>query len=102
MDAVLSIGGGSALHTAKLLVYLAKTPGRLDDIYGVYLAAGKRLPLLRVPTTASTGYEVTPIVIVATPNAEKKVVFSRPHQAVGDHLSRTDAQHAAVPHCRRH
>jgi len=32
---VASIGGGSALDTAKLVAYLAKTPDRLDDIYGV-------------------------------------------------------------------
>jgi len=37
---VASIGGGSALDTAKLVAYLAKTPDRLDDIYGVGLAKG--------------------------------------------------------------
>ncbi|WP_272492088.1 MULTISPECIES: iron-containing alcohol dehydrogenase [Rhizobium] len=55
IDAVLSIGGGSAPRTAELLVYLAKSPGRLDDIYGIYLATGEPLPLLRVPATAATG-----------------------------------------------
>lgn len=38
IELVLSIGGGSALDTAKLVAYLAKTPDRLDDIYGVGLA----------------------------------------------------------------
>ncbi|MBY5579030.1 iron-containing alcohol dehydrogenase [Rhizobium leguminosarum] len=75
-DAVLSIGGGSALDTAKLVAYLAKTPDKLDDIYGVDLATGDRLPLLLVPTTAGTGSEVTPISIVKTPNNEKKAVVS--------------------------
>ncbi|WP_312887646.1 iron-containing alcohol dehydrogenase [Rhizobium laguerreae] len=37
IEAVLSIGGGSAPHTAKLVVYLSKSPGWLDDIYGIYL-----------------------------------------------------------------
>lgn len=76
VDVVLSIGGGSALDTAKLVAYLAKTPDRLDDIYGVGLAKGERLPLLLVPTTAGTGSEVTPIAIVTTPTTEKKGVVS--------------------------
>jgi alcohol dehydrogenase class IV len=76
IELVLSIGGGSALDTAKLVAYLARTPDRLDDIYGVGLAKGKRLPLLLVPTTAGTGSEVTPIAIVTTPTTEKKGVVS--------------------------
>ncbi|MBR0691536.1 iron-containing alcohol dehydrogenase [Bradyrhizobium manausense] len=76
IELVLSIGGGSALDTAKLVAYLAKTPDRLEDIYGVGLAKGKRLPLLLVPTTAGTGSEVTPIAIVTTPTTEKKGVVS--------------------------
>jgi alcohol dehydrogenase class IV len=76
VDVVVSIGGGSALDTAKLVAYLARTPDRLDDIYGVGLARGERLPLLLVPTTAGTGSEVTPIAIVTTPTTEKKGVVS--------------------------
>ena len=76
IDLVLSIGGGSALDTAKLVAYLAESGDRLDDIYGVGLAKGERLPLLLVPTTAGTGSEVTPIAIVTTPTTEKKGVVS--------------------------
>lgn len=76
VEVVVSIGGGSALDTAKLVAYLANTPERLDDIYGVGLAKGARLPLLLAPTTAGTGSEVTPIAIVTTPTSEKKGVVS--------------------------
>src|SRR4051794_1452145 len=69
---VASIGGGSALDTAKLVAYLAKTPDRLDDIYGVGLAKGERLPLLLVPTTAGTGPEVSPVAVCSPPAARKK------------------------------
>src|SRR4051794_18772167 len=72
IELVASIGGGSALDTAKLVAYLAKTADRLDDIYGVGLAKGERLPLLLAPTTAGTGSEVTPIAIGTTPTTEKK------------------------------
>jgi alcohol dehydrogenase class IV len=76
VEAVVSIGGGSALDTAKLVAYLARSDERLDDIYGVGLAKGPRLPLLLAPTTAGTGSEVTPIAIVTTPTTEKKGVVS--------------------------
>ncbi|MGU3659745.1 MULTISPECIES: iron-containing alcohol dehydrogenase [unclassified Methylobacterium] len=75
-DLVLSIGGGSALDTAKLVAYLAKSEEPLDAIYGVGLATGDRLPLILVPTTAGTGSEVTPISIVTTPTTEKKGVVA--------------------------
>ena len=55
---------------------LARSDNRLDDIYGVGLAEGQRLPLLLAPTTAGTGSEVTPIAIVTTPTTEKKGVVS--------------------------
>ena len=45
IELVLSIGGGSALDTAKLVSYLAASNDRLEDIYGVGLAKGQRLPL---------------------------------------------------------
>lgn len=80
IDLVLSIGGGSALDTAKLVAYLARTPDKLDDIYGVGLARGERLPLLLVPTTAGTGSEVTPIAINVAPH-----VFESLHEAA-DHV----------------
>lgn len=75
-DLVLSIGGGSALDTAKLVAYLAESDEPLDAIYGVGLAKGDRLPLILVPTTAGTGSEVTPISIVTTPTSEKKGVVA--------------------------
>jgi alcohol dehydrogenase class IV len=75
-ELVLSIGGGSALDTAKLVAYLALNDETLDDIYGVGLAKGRRLPLVLVPTTAGTGSEVTPIAIVTTPTTEKKGVVA--------------------------
>jgi alcohol dehydrogenase class IV len=76
VDAVVSVGGGSALDTAKLVAYLARSEEKLDDIYGVGLAKRPRLPLILVPTTAGTGSEVTPIAIVTTPSKEKKGVVS--------------------------
>jgi alcohol dehydrogenase class IV len=75
-EAVLGLGGGSSLDTAKLVALLAATEQPLAAIYGIGLARGPRLPLVQVPTTAGTGSEVTPIAIVTTPSHEKKGVVS--------------------------
>ncbi|MCY1254135.1 Long-chain-alcohol dehydrogenase 1 [compost metagenome] len=75
-DVIIGFGGGSSMDTAKLVALLARTPQQLNDIYGVGLADGPRLPLIQIPTTAGTGSEVTPISIVTTPSSEKKGVVS--------------------------
>lgn len=99
VDAVIGIGGGSSLDTAKLVAYLLKSPGKLDDIYGVDVARGKRLPLALVPTTAGTGSEVTPIAIVTTDSGEKKGIVSRqllPDIAILDPLTTLSVPPAAT------
>ncbi|WP_454723721.1 MULTISPECIES: iron-containing alcohol dehydrogenase [Cupriavidus] len=88
-DMVIGFGGGSSMDTAKLVALLARTPQPLGAIYGIGLAAGPRLPLIQVPTTAGTGSEVTPISIVTTPTSEKKGVVTPlllPDAAVLDSL----------------
>ncbi len=86
---VIGLGGGSSMDTAKLVALLASVAQPLEQIYGIGLAKGPRLPLIQVPTTAGTGSEVTPISIVTTPSFEKKGVVSPllyPDAAVLDSL----------------
>jgi alcohol dehydrogenase class IV len=64
------------MDVAKLAALLARGNVALDDIYGVGVARGTRLPLILVPTTAGTGSEVTPISIVTTGEGSKKGVVS--------------------------
>jgi alcohol dehydrogenase class IV len=66
------------MDVAKLAAYLIGSGDALDDIYGVGLATGTRLPLALVPTTAGTGSEATPISIVTVGDTEKKGVVSAP------------------------
>lgn len=75
-QAVIGLGGGSSLDIAKLVALLCGCEQRLEDIYGIGLAKGPRLPLIQVPTTAGTGSEVTAVAIVTTPSHEKKGVVS--------------------------
>lgn len=76
VDGVASVGGGSSLDTAKLIAVLLNIDQRIEEIYGVGLVKGERLPLVLAPTTAGTGSEVTPIAIVTTGASEKKGVVS--------------------------
>lgn len=73
---VIGFGGGSSMDVAKLAALLLATDQKLEEIYGVGLATGGRLPLVQVPTTAGTGSEVTPISIVTTGSHEKKGVVA--------------------------
>ena len=75
-QAVIGLGGGSSLDTAKLVALLCGREQALESIYGINLAQGPRLPLIQVPTTAGTGSEVTAVAIVTTPSHEKKGVVS--------------------------
>ncbi|MGH1543843.1 MAG: iron-containing alcohol dehydrogenase [Arenicella sp.] len=76
VDAVVAVGGGSPMDTAKLIAVLANTEQPLEEMYGVGMVKGDRLPLILAPTTAGTGSEVTPISIVTTGQAQKKGVVS--------------------------
>ncbi|WP_193140248.1 iron-containing alcohol dehydrogenase [Meridianimarinicoccus sp. MJW13] len=73
---VIGFGGGSSMDVAKVVALLARSDQPLEEIYGVGMAHGRRLPLVLVPTTAGTGSEVTPISILTTGTQEKKGVVS--------------------------
>jgi alcohol dehydrogenase class IV len=77
VDGVVSVGGGSSMDTAKLIAVLCgQTDQSIDQMYGVGMVKGTRLPMVLSPTTAGTGSEVTPISIVTTGTNEKKGVVS--------------------------
>ncbi|QIK96132.1 iron-containing alcohol dehydrogenase [Sphingomonas sp. HDW15A] len=73
---VVGFGGGSPMDVAKLASYLLGSGDDLDDIWGVGLATGGRLPLALVPTTAGTGSEATPVAVITCEGGEKRGVNS--------------------------
>jgi alcohol dehydrogenase len=75
-DGVIGFGGGSSMDTAKLIALMANTGAKLDEIYGVGVAKGQRLPLILIPTTAGTGSEVTAVAIVTTGETTKAGVVA--------------------------
>jgi alcohol dehydrogenase class IV len=72
----VGFGGGSSMDVAKLAALLLGSGEELDGAWGVGQAAGPRLPLVLVPTTAGTGSEVTPVAIVTVDADEKRGVSS--------------------------
>jgi alcohol dehydrogenase class IV len=75
---VVGFGGGSPMDVAKLAAYLLGSGDNLDEIWGVNVALGERLPLALVPTTAGTGSEATPISVITCEGGVKLAVNSPP------------------------
>lgn len=75
-DAIAGVGGGSALDVAKVAALRIASGQPLEEMYGVGLASGPRLPLVLAPTTAGTGSEVTPIAILTRPGHLKMGVVA--------------------------
>jgi len=75
---VVALGGGSPMDVAKLAAYLLGSGDVLDEIWGVGIAKGERLPLALVPTTAGTGSEATPISVITCEGGVKLAVNSPP------------------------
>jgi len=75
---VVGFGGGSPMDVAKLAAYLLGSGDDLDQIWGVNIAQGRRLPLALVPTTAGTGSEATPISVITCEGGVKLAVNSPP------------------------
>jgi len=77
-DAVVGVGGGSAMDLAKLLSVLFDGAQKAEDIIGINNVAGRRVRLVTAATTAGTGSEVTPIAVLTdTQQKLKKGVVSR-------------------------
>jgi alcohol dehydrogenase class IV len=75
VDAVIGLGGGSPMDVAKLAAFLLNSSQELEEIYGVGLATGERLPVIMIPTTAGTGSEVTSVAVVTADSGDKAAVL---------------------------
>ena len=74
IDAVIGIGGGSSLDTAKGVGFLITNPGRLKDYNGKDKVKNDPVPIIAIPTTAGTGSEVT--ANAAITDAEQHIKMS--------------------------
>jgi hydroxyacid-oxoacid transhydrogenase len=92
-DAVVAVGGGSAIDTAKAVDLLLTNAGELMDYVNAPVGGGRvpeqpLLPLVAVPTTTGTGAESTTICVLDVLSLKVKTGISharlRPTLAVVD------------------
>ncbi len=76
-ELVIGLGGGSVLDGAKAAALMAAGTGWTRD-YLEGKAGGRNIPFIAIPTTAGTGSEVTPSMIVLDTGRVMKVGLSRP------------------------
>ena len=75
-DAVIAIGGGSTMDTAKVGLCVGTEGGSSADYLGFDLfAESARWPLIAMPTTAGTGAEASRVAVIAT-EAGKQAIYS--------------------------
>jgi alcohol dehydrogenase class IV len=71
-DAVIGLGGGSALDVAKLVAALLNGKQKIGEVFGIGLVQNRSTLLVCVPTTAGTGSEVSPNAILLDDADEMK------------------------------
>ncbi|WP_114766960.1 iron-containing alcohol dehydrogenase [Vibrio rhodolitus] len=72
VQAVVGLGGGSAVDAAKVAAALFTNRGSVCDYIGIDTIVNVPLPIIAVPTTAGTGSETTQISIVTDNNQQLK------------------------------
>ena len=83
IDALVGLGGGSAMDTAKGCNFLLTNGGRMQDYWGVGKATKPMLPFVAIPTTAGTGSEMQCAALIADEVTHQKMACLDPKCAAG-------------------
>jgi alcohol dehydrogenase class IV len=78
-DAVIGLGGGSAMDVAKLVAALYDSQQSVREVFGIEKLASRALYLTCLPTTAGTGSEVSPNAILLDETEQLKKGVVSPH-----------------------
>lgn len=81
VDAIVAVGGGSALDAAKGVSFLLTNGGRMADYRGYGKAAVPLLPMIGIPTTAGTGSEAQSYAVIADAATRMKMACGAPSAA---------------------
>ncbi len=81
-NAVMALGGGSVIDTAKVVNIALKFGGDILDYQGINNLSSSLLPSVAIPTTAGTGAEVSLVAMVKDENEGKKLLFASPFLAI--------------------
>lgn len=72
IEAVIGIGGGSSIDTAKVAAALINNDKEMSEYIGIELLEKEAKPIIAIPTTAGTGSEVTHIAILSDEEEQLK------------------------------
>lgn len=76
-DFIVAFGGGSPMDVAKAVGVVAKYGGSITEYEGAHKVPGPIIPLIAIPTTAGTGFEVTAFSVITDHSRDYKLtVFS--------------------------
>ena len=81
VDAIVGLGGGSSMDTAKGCNFLLTNGGKMQDYWGYGKAKKPMLPLIAVPTTAGTGSELQSYALIADEKTHQKMACGDPKAA---------------------
>lgn len=90
MDAILAVGGGSVMDTAKALSILLTHGGKIVDYEGAFTVKNETLPVICIPTTAGTGSEVTFFSVIT--DTKRKYKLSILDHKLGPKLALLDTE----------
>jgi len=76
-DALLALGGGSSIDTAKT-VAAAATNGGIEPVMGLFKVKVAPAPLYAIPTTAGTGSEASWFAVISDTDTHKKTGIGAP------------------------
>lgn len=73
-DAIVALGGGSPMDSAKAIAILGKFGGSIQDYRFPRQVNEAGLPIIAIPTTAGTGSEATKFTIITNEQTDEKLL----------------------------
>ena len=81
IDAIIGLGGGSSMDTAKGCNFLLTNGGKMKDYWGIGKATRPMLPLIAIPTTGGTGSECQSFALITDDQTHQKMACGDPKAA---------------------
>ena len=81
VDAIVGLGGGSSMDTAKGCNFVLTNGGQMKDYWGLGKAKLPMLPLIAIPTTGGTGSECQSFALITDEQTHQKMACGDPKAA---------------------
>ncbi len=73
IDAIIGLGGGSSMDTAKGCNFILTNGGQMKDYWGIGKAKLPMLPFIAIPTTGGTGSECQSFALITDEQTHQKM-----------------------------